>query len=137
MPNPPNWICSCLSAGTTCVFEVLREQLLAREISEGRERKFTPADTLLLFHYFEKAQTLYETQTQDHNRQRRLNNNSNSNNVDLSLLAFDKTYFTLVIASICSTANIHYALGLLFQHLNDLLLVNSPFQQTIFVLLDS
>ena len=55
-------------------------------------------------HYFQKAQTLHETQTQRDNRQIRLNNSSNNNNVDLPLLAFDKTQFTLVLDSICSTA---------------------------------
>ena len=39
-----------------------------------------------------------------HDRQIRLNNNSNKNNVDLPLLPFNKTCFTLVIDSIYSTA---------------------------------
>ena len=67
--------------------------------------------------FWEGKNTIWDT-TQDRNKQRPLNNNSNSCNVDLSLLAFAKTYFTSVSLHLLD-CNIHYALGLLFQYVNN------------------
>ena len=67
--------------------------------------------------FWEGKNTIWDT-TQDRNKQRPLNNNSNSCNVDLSLLAFAKTYFTSVSLHLLD-CNIHYALGLLFHYVNN------------------